>query len=504
MSSFDEYLSQVGEIGHVVAVSGVLVTCSGLLGAKIGEKVVFENEAVGVVNAIWEKSTQVLLLDWRVVNAQTMVVRTSEVLGVGVSESLLGRILDPFGRPIDGRGKIKKVRLRRFESSAPPLIDRVRVNEQLETGVMLVDLLIPLGHGQRELVIGDQKTGRTSFLIQAMARQAQLGTICIYTLIGKRKSDLSTTIEKLHKFGARDRTIVVAAPASLATSLIYLAPFCAFSIAEYFRDLGHNVLVVFDELSRHAKYYRELSILSKKMPGREGYPGDIFHMHAHLLERAGRAVVAKGGGREETLTLKIKGKTAAITTLAVVDAYGGDFTGYIQTNLMAMTDGHIFYDINLYQEGIRPAINTQLSVTRVGRQTQTTVERDFSREIRQMMFDYTQARDVAKFGVELLATTQVKLVNGEKVYALLAQENDVIIPKIIQLLYVALLLSGFWENSTPLQIKEHKDAILFAYHEGQIAEVSRELARSLEMGSKKRFMDVVAKHQARIAKICKL
>lgn len=503
MSLFNDYLKKIGEVGHVQSSNRVLVYCSGLSGAKIGEKVYFEQGQLGFVNGISKDLTEVLLLDSRIANIGTMVARTGETLRVEASSNLLGKILDPFGVPLDGRkGFSGEVSLRYLESPAPAMIDRVRINENLETGVTLVDLLIPIGKGQRQLIIGDQKTGKTNLLIQTIARQVELGTICIYVLIGKKKSDLITTIEKLKKLNALEKTIIIAAPSSIPTSMIYLAPFSAFAIAEYFRDRGQDVLLVLDEISRHAKYYRELSILSRKMPGRDGYPGDIFYLHSHLMERAGRFVTGKTLEEgEKTLTLKIAGKSASITCLPVVETLNGDFTGYIQTNLMSMTDGHIFFDINEFQQGSRPAININLSVTRTGKQSHKTIERDISLKVRDVLFGYTQARDVAKFGVELLQATQQKIKLGERLMAVFDQESEVIIPKIIQLLYITMLLGGFWAQTEPKDVKIHKVKILTAYKAGKLDELIKKLQNAFELGALKRFEDIVLQAHEELERI---
>lgn len=508
MNQFDEYLKAVGEVGHVKSSAGFLVYCTGLLGARIGEKVVFENGASGMVYAIVDELVEILLFDTRQVDVGMMVARSGETLMVTVSEEGMGRILDPFGNPLDGRGRFKKSETRFLEQPAPAMIDRVRINQSLETGVTVVDLLVPIGRGQRQLVIGDQKTGKTSFLLQTIARQVQLGTICIYVCLGKKKSDLTNVIDNLTTLGVRDKTIIVAAPASVPSSLIYVAPFSAFSIAEHFRARGKDVLIVLDEISRHAKYYRELSILGKKMPGRDGYPGDIFYLHSHLMERAGRFIVEstkvqkyKSTKEEQTLTLKIEGETASITCLPVVETLGSDFTGYIQTNLMSMTDGHLFFDMNSYQQGQRPAINIGLSVTRVGKQTQKTIERDIAIKVREILFEYTKARDVAKFGVELLVSTQEKVVLGEKLLAIFDQDVRVIVPKMLQLLFIELLLSDFWQSNKTEDIKRHKDKILAAYEEGKLKKLENELQGIFDLGAANKFSETIAKWKPELEKI---
>ncbi|HSX19050.1 MAG TPA: hypothetical protein VLE91_02860 [Candidatus Saccharimonadales bacterium] len=509
MSAFEDYLKSVGEVGNVTGSRGVIVYCSGLAGAKIWEKVIFENDTIGLVYSVGEDSTEILLLSNVAVNAGMMVARSNETLMATVSMDALGRTVDVFGDPVDGRGDFKKSIKMNLEAPAPDIIDRVRIDENLETGVTLIDLLIPIGKGQRQLIIGDQKTGKTSFLLQAIARQVQLGSACIYVAIGKKKSDLASAAEKLAKLGALSKTIIIAAPSSTPSSLIYMAPFCAMSYAEFLKTQGLDVLVVMDEISRHAKYYRELSILSRRMPGRDGYPGDIFYMHSHLLERAGRFLVegtesskSTKGKEGETLTLKIKGNTGSITCLPVVETIGSDFTGYIQTNLMSMTDGHIFFDTNKFQEGLRPAVNIGISVTRVGKQTQNTIERELAEKVREVMFAYTKAVSVAKFGVELLEATRRDIVAGERLNAVFDQGNDVLVPRVIQLLLVQLLTTGFWNNSTPVEIAEHKEKIMKAYDSGKMKNLLADVSKSIDSALFTKFVKTVGEKAPEVAKIC--
>lgn len=503
MAVFEKYLEKVGEVGHVHSVNRVLVYCTGLAGARINEKVIFEGDQTGFVYSIGRQYTEILLLDSRSVNLGSVVVRTAETMTISASSDLLGSVVDPFGVPIERKHKLATFEPRYLESPAPQLIDRVRINQNLETGVTLIDLLLPIGKGQRQLILGDQKTGKTSFLIQTIVRQTQLGMICIYACIGKKKSDLSSIISKLTTLGAMNKAIVVAAPASIPTSLIYLAPFTALSLAEYFRDRGQDVLVILDEVSAHARYYRELSISSKKMPGRDGYPGDIFYLHSHLMERAGRFMIGKQvGNGQKTLTLKIEGKSASITCLPVVETQGGDFTGYIQTNLMSMTDGHLFFDINQFQQGQRPAVNIGLSVTRIGKQTQRTIERDMAVKIRRVLFEYSKARDVAKFGVELLKETQERVTLGEKMLALFDQLGDSIVPRLIQLLFIELLTSGFWQTSDVSAIKRDKEVILNTYNSGKLTHLADALQLALDLGSIQKFTNTVVSAMPELEQLC--
>lgn len=509
MSSFDNYLKSVGEVGSVFGSRGVIVYCSGLSGARIWEKVIFEDDTLGLVYSINADSVEVLVLSPKTPDPGTMVARSGETFTAQVSGEALGRVIDVFGMPIDNSGQFKRTMGRNLEAPAPPIIDRVRISENMETGVTLVDLLVPIGKGQRQLIIGDQKTGKTSFLLQTIARQVQLGTVCIYVAVGKKKSDLAAACEKLAKMGALSRTVIVAAPSSTPSSVAYMAPFSAMAYAEYFKETGNDVLVVIDEISRHAKYYRELSILSRRMPGRDGYPGDIFYMHSHILERAGRFLIdgtkdAKGGKRnEETLTLKIGGKTNSITCLPVVETLGGDFTGYIQTNLMSMTDGHLFFDTGQFQEGLRPAVNVGLSVTRVGKQTQNSIEREMAIRVRQILFAYSKAQSVAKFGVELLEATRSDLMAGERLFAIFEQASDQIVPRFLQLLFIQLLVSGFWDGFKAADIREHKSKILKADTDGKLVKLESEIANAVASGLAKKFEKTVNENVGLIGKIIK-
>src|SRR5581483_5765076 len=353
MKDFLTYLKETEEVGYISQVINFLIEIEGLPSARLNELVVFETGEIGRITTIAHKSVEVITFSKTSVKVGTRVTRTNEFLMVGVGDGLLGKTVDPLGASLDPQNPIGKLSELRPIDVTPGGIDtRSRITKPLETGATLVDLIIPLGMGQRELVIGDRKTGKTSFLIQAILTQAKRGTICIYAAIGKKTLDIKKIEELFQKSGIAKNTVVVASSSQDPVGVIYLTPYTAMTVAEYFRDSGRDVLVVLDDLSTHAKFYREISLLGRRFPGRNSYPGDIFYTHAKLLERAGNFKTAKG--------------PVSITCLPVTEAVQGDLTGYIQTNLMSMTDGHIYFDNDLFSKGKRPAVNTFLSVTRVG------------------------------------------------------------------------------------------------------------------------------------------
>jgi F-type H+-transporting ATPase subunit alpha len=358
-------------------------------------------------------------------------------------------------QPIDGLGPIiGEKEEKRVKIEAPSFIERAQIREPLETGVMVVDLLVPIAHGQRELIIGDAKTGKTTFLLQAMTNQAKMGTICIYVGIGKKDMAIKWVEEYLKKQGVFQKTIIIHTTPDDSPTLIYLAPYCGMAVAEYFRDRGKKVLIAFDDLTTHAKIYREISLLLKRIPGRDSYPGDIFHIQASLLERAGNVYKS--------------GEEVSITALPVAETLENDLSGFIQTNLMAMTDGHIFFDINEFRKGKRPAVNAFLSVTRVGNQTKTPVEREIAAFLRKKMIEYQRVLELTQFGAELLPETQKTIEIGQKIELLLNQSLEILIPRQLQIILVGLLIAGFWDLKSQREMKAEVEKILKLFQKGKI------------------------------------
>src|SRR3989344_7184493 len=429
MKDFNFYLDSIKEIGFVEEASNAIVRVSGLPKIKPDEIVIFEEGKVGIALSFTLNIAEILVFSKDPVAHGTRVVRTDELLQVPVGIELLGKIIDPLGNPITAMKAYKKpLQFRGINNLASGILSRKTINKQFETGVPIVDLVMPLGLGQRELVIGDRKTGKTNFLMQVILAQAKQNHICIYTAIGKKQLDIKDAEEFFRKQGISDKVITVAAGFDDPIGLTYLAPFAAMTIAEYFRDEGYDVLLLLDDLTTHAKFYREISLLEGKFPGRNSYPGDIFYTHAKLLERAGNFETPKG--------------EKAITCLPVVETAQGDLSGYIQTNIMSMTDGHLYFDSDLFAKGRRPAINPFLSVTRVGRQTQSTLKRDINREILSFLTISEKMQNFSHFGAELTEASKVTLAVGEKVIKFLNQGPLTTMPINLQI----LLFSMLWEN----------------------------------------------------------
>jgi len=468
MSYFETYLEKTREIGYITSLSHSVAYVSGLPGLRPEEMVITNTGKRGVVHGLKKESAEILMIDIKELKIGEAVVRTEKPFEIPITQELLGRIINPLSQPTDGLGPIKGEKVYQpVKKEAPSLIKRARVNTPLESGVMLVDFLVPIGYGQRELIIGDGKTGKTAFLLQTIVSQAKKGVVCVYVGIGKKDTAIKWVEEYLKLQKVFDQTIIIHTAPDDSPTLTYLAPYSGMSIAEYFRDKGKKVIIILDDLTTHAKIYREISLLLKRMPGRDSYPGEIFHIQAALLERAGN--------------IKNKeGKEASITALPVAETLENDLSGYIQTNLMAMTDGHIFFDINEFRKGKRPAINAFLSVSRVGNQTKAPIERELSGWMRKKLVEYQRLLEITQFGAELPAEIQRSIEFGEKLEFLFNQEIETIIPRKLQLLLVGLLLSGFWENKSLRKMKEEIDKLLQNYQKGVLPEFKEEMMMMIE------------------------
>lgn len=430
---FSHYLTKTGEVGFVERVLSSLVYVEGIPSVRVGECVLFENGERGQVLAFTGDLVEIISFTATPLSVGMRVARTEEELTIPVGEELLGSLLDPLGRPLQ-KSSIMHMpnHYRPIESNPLPIRARARVREPCDTGVVIVDLMVPLGKGQRELVIGDQKTGKTYFLLRSLLAQVEAGSVGIYVAVGKSKQVVQEVEQYLRETKIMDRVIIVAAYAEDPASMIHIAPFSGMTIAEYFRDAGHDVIVVLDDLSMHAKMYRELSLLGRRPPGRNSYPGDIFYVHARLLERAGNFLTQFG--------------ERSITCLPVVEAALGDITGYIQTNAISMTDGHVFFDYNLFVAGRRPAINPFLSVTRVGRQTQSALRKEINQLLTSFLSSTERLETVTSFGVELSDQVRNQLEKQQQLFALFNQRaHEVVYPKLQQYLF-ALVWKDVWKG----------------------------------------------------------
>ena len=425
-ASYEQYLKKTGEFGFVREVSSQILFIEGLPNIPINELVCFEDDSFGVVTSLSPKYVEVLSLSEGTVSVGSKVTRSLEFLYLPVGDGFLGNSIDALGNPLYDNVPITDVSDHRLlDSVASGISNRVKITEPLETGVTSVDLMVPLGKGQRELIIGDRKIGKTAFLFQTMLSQAKKGTIVIYAAIGKQRVAIKQIEYFVEKAKIKDKVVIVASSASDPLGYIYLSPYAAMTMAEYFRDTGRDVLLILDDLTTHARYYREMSLIARKFPGREAYPGDIFYAHARLLERGG--------------LFKVGNSNVAITCLPVAETVEGDISGYIQTNLMSITDGHVFFDSDLFKQGHRPPINYFMSVTRVGRQTQSKLRWGANRELISFFTLFNKTQNFVHFGAELNEGIKFTLQMGEKLSLFFNQSMGEIVPLKIQILFYGLI-----------------------------------------------------------------
>ncbi|HLE49113.1 MAG TPA: hypothetical protein VI819_03750 [Patescibacteria group bacterium] len=443
MVKFEEYLKKYKEIGFIKKISQSIVYVEGLPGINVSEIVIFENDLLGQVYSVDEDYVEVLILSKGILNVGLKVARTNNRLRISVGEHLLGKTFNPIDMISMSVDEKKSADSRYIDTDPPGLSIRRNVSAPFVTGVTVIDLVLPLGKGQRELVIGDRKTNKTQFLLQCLHTQALFGTICIYTSIAKRRADIASFELYFKDNKIINNTIMIATNPDEQPGLVYLTPYVAMSVAEYFRDQGKNVFVVFDDLSAHAKYYREISLMSGRFPGRNSYPGDIFYIHSRLLERAGNFGYTNNGKESEV----------SITCMPIAEMVMGDLSGYIQTNLMAMTDGHIFFDRDYFNQGRRPPINPFLSVTRVGRQAQSNLSRELTTKLTSFLVKYEKLKEFMHFGAELSEETQKLLLVGNKITNLLEQFHGVIIPYNLSVIMFSMIWSGYWNEKNPTQLK---------------------------------------------------
>ncbi|OGE24963.1 hypothetical protein A3C26_00465 [Candidatus Daviesbacteria bacterium RIFCSPHIGHO2_02_FULL_39_12] len=437
MKSFVDYKSK--NIGIVTEVRFPLVKVKGLKNAFLNEVVVFEHNRLGQIYSLEDSTADVLVFYKGLLQTGSKGVLTGEKLSLPVGRQMLGQLIDPLGNPLD-KDRIKREigevggigrKVERYPLEVKPLGigKRARIKKSLHTGISMVDFLVPLGCGQRELILGDRKTGKSA-LLRSIAK-AQLTCndnppVVIYAAVGKRQSEIKALEEFFEKEGLLKNMVMVATSSFDSPGLIHLTPFAAMSLAEYFRDNGKDTLVLLDDLSTHARFYREIALLARRFPGRDSYPGDIFYTHARLLERAGNFKTDRGD-------------EISITCLPLAETLEGDLTGYITTNLMGVTDGHIFFDSNIFYKGRRPAINAPLSVTRVGKQTQGKLQKSISRIVNDFLIKYETAQNISHFGAELTDETKQILIMGEKITEFFDQSYNLILPQDAETALFALI-----------------------------------------------------------------
>ena len=399
---------EVAETGTVLSVGDGIARVYGLDQAMAGELVMFPGELQGMVLNLEEDNVGVALMGESAhVREGDLVKRTGRIIEVPVGTALLGRVVDALGNPVDGKGPIQASETRRVELKAPGIVARKSVHEPLQTGLKAIDAMTPIGRGQRELIIGDRQTGKTAIAIDTIINQKGGGVYCIYVAIGQKQSTVAQVVEKLGQHGAMDYTIVVAACASEPAPLQFIAPYAGVSMGEWFRDGGKHALIVYDDLSKQAVAYRQLSLLLRRPPGREAYPGDVFYLHSRLLERAAKMNDELGGG--------------SLTALPIIETQAGDVSAYIPTNVISITDGQIFLETDLFNSGVRPAINVGISVSRVGGAAQTKAMKSVAGQLKLNLAQYREMAAFAQFGSDLDKATQEQLANGERLTEMLKQ-----------------------------------------------------------------------------------
>ena len=403
--------TQQDEIGYVIQVGDGIAKVHGLDKCKSNELLRFENGSFGMALNLEESCVSVVMLGTDVgIREGGLVKRTGRVASVPVGEALIGRVVDALGQPIDGKGPIDSKELRPIERNAPGIIERKSVSVPLQTGIKAIDSMIPIGRGQRELIIGDRQTGKTVIATDTILNQKGKNVICIYVAIGQKRSTVAQLVDTLARGGAMDYTIVVSATASELAPLQYIAPYSGCTMGEYFMDQGKDVLIVYDDLSKHAVAYRALSLLIRRPPGREAYPGDVFYLHSRLLERAARVAPKYGGG--------------SMTALPIIETQAGDVSAYIPTNVISITDGQIYLESELFHSGIRPAINPGISVSRVGGSAQIKAMKKVAGTLKLTYSQYRELQSFAQFGSDLDADTKTRLAQGERVVEVLKQDRS--------------------------------------------------------------------------------
>ena len=434
------------ETGTVTMVGDGIARAAGLDNCMAGELVQFESGTYGMAQNLEENSVSIVLLgDDEGIKEGSTIKRTGKVVSVPVGEGMIGRVVNALGQPIDGKGPIEAADYRAIESPAPGILDRQPVKQPLQTGIKAIDSMIPIGRGQRELIIGDRQTGKTVIATDTIINQRGKDVLCIYVAIGQKRSTVATLVENLEKNGAMAYTTVVCATASELSPLQYIAPYAGCAMGEYFMNKGRHVLIIYDDLSKHAVAYRALSLLIRRPPGREAYPGDVFYLHSRLLERAAKLSDAKGGG--------------SLTALPIIETQAGDVSAYIPTNVISITDGQIFLETELFHAGIRPAVNPGISVSRVGGNAQIKAMKKVAGTLKLIYSQYRELQGFAQFGSDLDADTKARLAQGERIVEVLKQDRNspVAVEKQVAILYATI--HGYLKEVAVSDIAEYEQRL---------------------------------------------
>ncbi len=448
---------EMKENGTVITVGDGIATVYGLRSCMANELLRFEDGSFGVAQNLEEETVSVAILSERdTVREGSVVYRTGEALSVPVGEALLGRVVNALGAPVDGKGPVETTAIRPVESPAPGIIQRKSVSVPLQTGIKAIDSMLPIGRGQRELIIGDRQTGKTTIAVDTIINQKGKGVICIYVAIGQKRTSVVQIAQELEKAGAMAYSIVVSASAAESAPLQYIAPYSGCAMAEYFRAQGKDVLIVYDDLSKHAVAYRALSLLIRRPPGREAYPGDVFYLHSRLLERAACVAPEYGGG--------------SITALPIIETQAGDVSAYIPTNVISITDGQIFLETELFHSGIRPAINPGISVSRVGGAAQIKGMKKVAGELKLLYAQYRELQAFAQFGSDLDEDTKARLALGARIVEVLKQKRSSPLEVGCQVAIVYAVINGYLNDVEPAKVAEYEEG-LYEYLEARYGEL---------------------------------
>lgn len=458
---------ELAEVGSIISVGDGIARIHGLQNVASGELLTFPGDLMGIALNLEEDNVGAVLMgDTGSIKEGDIVKRTGKIADVPVGDALIGRVVDALGNPIDGLGPIVTQERSKVEVKAPGIVKRRPVHEPLQTGLKAIDSMVPVGRGQRELIIGDRQTGKTAVALDTIINQKTTGVICIYVAIGQKRSSVAQVVEKLREHGALAHTIIVAATASEPAPMAFIAPYAGCAMGEYFRDNGRHAVIIYDDLSKHAVAYRAISLLLRRPPGREAFPGDVFYLHSRLLERAAKLHEKHGGG--------------SLTALPVIETQAGDVSAYIPTNVISITDGQIYLESDLFFSGVRPAINVGLSVSRVGGAAQIKAMKKVAGTLRLDLAQYREKQAFAQFGSDLDASTRAQLARGARLVEVLKQDQYAPMPVEFQVLTVFAANEGFLDELEVSDIKQYEPA-MHEYIKANQAEILRALRETGQM-----------------------
>lgn len=457
------------ETGYIIEAGDGIARIHGLANCMAGELIELNGSVMAMAMNLEEDNVSVILLgDASEIREGDSAKRTGKVVSVPVGDEMTGRVLDALGRPIDGLGEIKTEQYRNIEMIASGIIERKSVSVPLQTGIKAIDSMIPIGRGQRELIIGDRQTGKTEMAVDTIINQKDKDVICIYVAIGQKRSTVASIVDTLQKSGAMDYTVVVSATASESPAMQYIAPYAGCAMGEYFMYNGKDALIIYDDLSKHAVAYRALSLLLRRSPGREAYPGDVFYLHSRLLERAARLSDDLGGG--------------SLTALPIIETQAGDVSAYIPTNVISITDGQIFLETELFHSGVMPAVNPGISVSRVGGNAQIKAMKKVAGSLKLAYSQYRELQAFAQFGSDLDADTKMRLAKGERIVEVLKQSRNSPIRVELQVAIIYAVVNDMLEDIAVDKIHEYEEA-LFAHIENKAPDIISEIAKSGDLSA---------------------